>query len=95
MGKVESFSLSGLRLWFNSYDHRPPHFHVKKPSAWEIRVFILTTQDKNLDFNVKFNTGKKLPTSAEQKEIAILVVNYREQLLLEWESKVFIQEKLE
>ncbi len=88
MGKVDAFSIDGLRLWFNSLDHRPPHFHVKKPGAWEIRVFILTTQEKSLDFNIKVIFGKKEPISAEQKEIAALVVAHREELLQEWETKV-------
>ena len=88
MGKVDAFSIDGLRLWFNSSDHRPPHFHVKKPGDWEIRVFILTTQENSLDFNIKVLFSKRQPTSAEQKKIANLVVTHREALLEEWETKV-------
>jgi len=38
MGKVEAFRLDGLELLFYSNDHRPPHIHVLKRGAWEIRV---------------------------------------------------------
>ncbi|WP_254563675.1 DUF4160 domain-containing protein [Oscillatoria sp. HE19RPO] len=86
MGKVDAFSINGLRLGFHSADHPPPHFHVKKLGAWEIRVFIETTQEKSLDFNVIFS--RKEPTSAEKTKIAALVVAYQEELLQEWETKV-------
>jgi hypothetical protein len=86
LGKVDAFSIDGLRLLFHSSDHPPPHFHVKKPGAWEIRVFIESTQKKSLDFNVIF--ARKEPTSAEKTKIAALVVDHREELLQEWETKV-------
>ncbi|MBA2663238.1 MAG: DUF4160 domain-containing protein [Bradymonadaceae bacterium] len=38
MGKVDSFAIPGLELLFYSSDHPPPHFHVRKPGEWEIRV---------------------------------------------------------
>ncbi|NCR39243.1 MAG: DUF4160 domain-containing protein [Microcystis aeruginosa W13-11] len=54
MGKVESFNLDGLDLFFNSHDHLPPHFHVRKPGQWEIRVFFLLCNQENvLNFQVK------------------------------------------
>ena len=38
MPKVDCFAIPGLVCWFWSHDHEPPHFHVKKLGAWEIRV---------------------------------------------------------
>ena len=53
MGKVESFNLDGLDLFFNSHDHLPPHFHVRKPGQGEIRVFfLLCNQENGLNFGV-------------------------------------------
>jgi len=95
LGKVESFTVSGLHLWFNSSDHHPPHFHVKRKGAWEIRVFILTTNEKDLDFNVKLQYGKKKPTSSEKKKLAQLVSQNRENLLEEWKNKVDVKENME
>ena len=40
MGKVEAFTLQGLHTWFNSSDHLPPHIHVKRRGAWEIRAIL-------------------------------------------------------
>ncbi|MBP0019336.1 MAG: DUF4160 domain-containing protein [Cyanobacteria bacterium SBLK] len=95
MGKVESFTISGLQLWFNSSDHHPPHFHAKKKGAWEIRVFIKTTNEKDLDFNVKFSFGKKKPTSSEKKKLAELVSKHKDKLLEDWEKKVDVKENME
>jgi hypothetical protein len=41
MGRVDTFRLPGLDLWFNSSDHLPPHFHAEKLGLWEVRVFFL------------------------------------------------------
>ena len=30
LGKVDCIAIEGLRFWFNSNDHLPPHFHVTK-----------------------------------------------------------------
>lgn len=43
MGRVQAFSIPGLDCWFPSLDHDPPHFHVRRPGEWEIRVRIMTT----------------------------------------------------
>lgn len=95
MGTVESFQIDGLYLFFNSHDHRPPHFHVKKKGAWEIRVYILTCAEKSLDFNLKWQKkDKDKPTAKEKKEILLLVLKYREKLLTEWEAKVSVKENI-
>ena len=41
MPRVECFEVQGLDLRFHSHDHRPAHFHARKPGEWEIRVFFL------------------------------------------------------
>jgi hypothetical protein len=96
VGKVDCFSLAGLDIYFNSSDHRPPHFHVGC-ADWEIRVFIDTTSvESGLSFNYKYprNPSKNFMgiTSKQKKELLGLVVNHRAQLLQEWQQKVNIGE---
>lgn len=54
MGIVECLSMEGYRMWYNSSDHIPPHFHCKKMSEWEIRVYFLDCSEVDgLAFDVK------------------------------------------
>ncbi|MGK7931155.1 MAG: DUF4160 domain-containing protein [Microcystaceae cyanobacterium] len=93
MGKVDSFRIDGLRLFFNSHDHLPPHFHAIKSGEWEIRVyFLLCSQEKGLKFDSKF--ARHPPSSKEQKKILDYVLKNRASLLEEWEAKVCIKENL-
>ncbi len=92
LSKVETFALDGLDLFFNSNDHLPQHFHVRKPGRWEIRVFFLRcSQQKGLIFDLKWppNTG---PSGKEKREILKLVVENRSALLMEWQKKVCVKE---
>jgi hypothetical protein len=92
VGKVDCFALPGLDIYFNSSDHRPPHFHVEC-TDWQIRVFI---DDSSLDSGLSFNykVPRNLPrnfrgvSAKQKKELLRLVVNYRAQLLQEWQEKV-------
>jgi hypothetical protein len=54
LGKVECIGVQGLRFWFNSNDHLPPHFHVTKSGEWEIRVYFLRCARENLSFDQKW-----------------------------------------
>lgn len=96
MGKVECFTLSGLDLFFNSSDHRPPHFHVES-ADWEIRVFIDSSSKENgLHFEYKQpkNPPKKFRglTKQQRDKLLKLLVNNRAELLREWEQKVDLKE---
>ena len=93
MGKVSAFSVAGLNLIFRSSDHLPPHFHVQKGTEWEIRVYIdQTTQAHGLSYDYKFprNRSRKFRgvSAAEEAELLKNVVQYRTELLTEWEQKV-------
>ncbi len=92
MSKLRTFALDGLELFFNSQDHWPPHFHVRKPGCWEIRVFFLSSEPKELDFKMKWPLHKS-PSSKEQSEILKQVLKHRDALLQEWEQKVCVKEK--
>ncbi len=41
MGELAAFSIEGMKIWFWSKDHNPPHFHVKRDGQYEYRVFFL------------------------------------------------------
>ena len=86
MGRVEAFVLEGLKLWINSSDHLPPHFHASRRGQWEIRVFFLECTDTNLVFNVKW--GRQGPSATDRSAILGPVLEHRVKLLQEWEQKV-------
>ena len=85
MGKVDAFEIPGLVLFFNSNDHREPHFHAKRPGEWEIRAFINETAHDALVFEVKFGGD---PPRRTRRELAALIDEHRVPLLEEWEQKV-------
>jgi hypothetical protein len=41
MAVIKAFSIAGMKLWFYSNDHEPPHFHAKRNGEWEMRVKFL------------------------------------------------------
>jgi hypothetical protein len=92
LSKVETFALDGLDLFFNSNDHLPQHFHVRKPGKWEIRVFFLRcSKSKGLIFDCKWPPNTE-PSSKEKREILKLVIAKRSALLKEWQTKVCVKE---
>ncbi len=94
MVKVKNFWVQGLEAFFRSSDHHPPHFHVKKRGAWEIRVYILTSTEK-LHYSAKFPKNRKsVLNSREEKAILDFVAKNREQLCGDWETKVCFREKM-
>jgi hypothetical protein len=88
LGKIDAFELPGLKLWFNSSDHIPPHLHVSRRGQWEIRVFFLECTERNLVFELKW--GRNGPSSTDRKLILESVLSHRAALLREWGEKVWI-----
>ena len=89
MGIVECMSMEGYRMWYNSSDHLPPHFHCKKVSEWEIRVYFLDcSEEGGLAFDVKWGRDSG---SRFRKELNKLVLQNRLRLLREWEEKVMFE----
>ena len=81
--------MPGLTLWFNSNDHRPPHFHAEKTDTWEVRVFFL--QDGKAMFETVWPMSKP-PRAAELRALAKVVEGHRAELLEEWERSVNVKE---
>lgn len=95
LATVKAFLVQGLTIFFNPNDHHPPHFHVKKKGAWEIRIRFLTCTEDYLDFEYKFpKNPKKGLSSQEEQELLSCVLKNRTFLLEEWEAKVVVKENL-
>lgn len=94
MARVTAFELAGFELWFNSDDHLPPHFHIEKTGAWEIRVRFL--RDREEMFVVVWPKSPKRkggkPTKAELREIADAAEAHRAELLEQWEQDVVVKD---
>ena len=96
MVRVSAFSLSGRKVFFNTSDHSPPHFHVLNSGEWEIRVNIDESSEANgLVYSVKFARklkGKKVISSKEEKDILNLVIRHHPALLRQWQQQVSTRE---
>jgi hypothetical protein len=88
VGRVEAFSIAGLDLWFNSSDHRPPHFHARRAGEWEVRVFFLLCTDTHLEVSVKWRDRRRHISRKHLEALRVAAVQFREPLLEEWEVKV-------
>jgi hypothetical protein len=84
MGKVDAFALTGVKCFFNSYDHGPAHFHALRDGAWEYRVFFLRAADRML----KEKWSKARLAKADRRGICEKAETHRVELLREWEQKV-------
>jgi hypothetical protein len=85
MGEVGCFHIEGIKCWFYSQDHRPPHFHAKRRGEWCFRVWFLEKQTAMLERR----PGPKGRVSTEDRKILQrMATEHRDELLLEWERKV-------
>ena len=49
MATVQAFQVSGLKMWFWSNDHEPPHFHAKRSGEWEVKVSFMLEPDNMIE----------------------------------------------
>lgn len=83
MGKIDCFSIHGCTCWFWSNDHSPPHFHVKRPGEWEIRVYFYEEPPYYEEVFVLTRISNRL-----LREILERATTCREELFKEWSEKV-------
>jgi hypothetical protein len=88
VGRVDAFSIAGVDLWFASSDHRPPHFHARRAGEWEVRVFFLLCTDRHLEVSVKRGDRKRSIGRKHLEALRGAAVQFREELMEEWEVKV-------
>jgi hypothetical protein len=91
VGKVSCIAIQGLDLWFNSQDHLPFHFHVKKTGCWEVRVFFLECGPGHLECVLRWAKKGSGPTAVERQRILTAVLDHRAELLDEWDRKVRLE----
>jgi len=82
MATVRAFQLSGLKIWFWSNDHEPPHFHVMRPGEWEVKVHFLLQPSQMIEFE----WCEKKPSNKVLKEITSLAEEHRVALFQQWEE---------
>lgn len=85
MSEVNAFSIDGIKLWFPSNDHEPPHFHAKRNGEWEVRVFFLINEQEMFEF--KWRKTAKVRMSKQDKEQIVEMVNmHRDALFEQWDT---------
>ncbi len=82
MGTVQAFTVDGVRMWFWSNDHDPPHFHIKRRGEWEARVFFLDNRAEMIEFVWR----RKAPSRKSINQLYALVEQHRTELLMQWEK---------
>ena len=92
MATLECFCIGGMKLWFWSHDHRPPHFHAKRCGEWEVRVNFLESPGQMFDFI--WIAKKARMSRQDRKLLEEMVERHRMLLLSEWERKVVPDENL-
>jgi hypothetical protein len=81
MATVTAFTVNGLKIWFWSNDHDPPHFHVKRNGEWEVKIKFMLDQSRMVE-----NLSRKGPSKSVLKELTKLAEKHREKLLKQWQE---------
>jgi len=82
MVTVSAFQIEGLKLWFWSNDHEPPHFHVKKAGEWEVKISFMLDQSEM----VEVEWSKKHLSQKVLKQLTKLAEEHRVALLIQWQD---------
>ncbi len=80
MALVTAFQIAGLKIWFWSNDHEPPHFHVKQNGNWEVKISFLEATSAMIE--IVF--GK--PKSKALRELTKLTEQHRLELFEQWQQ---------
>lgn len=83
MATVIAFQINGLKIWFWSNDHEPPHFHAKKAGEWEVKISFMLDQSEMVELE---SWSKKSPSKKVVKELTSLAEAHRIALLQQWQE---------
>lgn len=83
MANITAFAIRGLKLWFWSNDHEPPHFHAKRAGEWEVKVYFMLDQSEMVEVE---GWSKKRPPRKILKELTTQAEANRILLLEQWEE---------
>lgn len=89
MPKVACFAVAGVRLWFNSNDHMPPHFHAEKVREWQVRVYLIDGARQMIE--VMYSTRTNRPSKSDLKEIVDKTRAHRDELYQQWQAAVDVK----
>jgi hypothetical protein len=79
---VRAFRVPGLKIWFWSQDHEPPHFHAKREGEWEMKVHFLRVPGEMLELV----WADRRPPRRILQQLACLAEEHRLALLEQWET---------
>ncbi len=82
MPKVAAFTIDGIRCWFWSADHDPPHFHAERDGEWEVRVEFLELPEQMLTVV----WAEKPMSKKHRKRLLALAEIFRDELLEQWQD---------
>jgi hypothetical protein len=85
MATIKAFSIPGMKLWFYSNDHEPPHFHAKRKGQWEVRVRFLERGEALFEMKWR-KSSKTVPSARDRKRLGDMVEKHRFELLRQWEE---------
>jgi len=82
MATVTAFEIVGLKIWFWSNDHEPPHFHAKRSGEWEVKIkFMLDPSEM-----VEVKWSKKTPPKSVLNKLTSMAKAHRVELLEQWQA---------
>lgn len=79
MAIVTAFQIAGLKIWFWSNDHEPPHFHVMRKGEWELKVSFMLASSEMIEV-----LGDAGPSQKVLKNLIQLTELHRLELLEQW-----------
>jgi Domain of unknown function (DUF4160) len=82
MAVVQAFQIAGLKIWFWSNDHEPPHFHAMRRGDWEVKVHFLF----DASAMVELVWAEKPPSKKVLRELTTLAERHRVELLQQWQA---------
>ena len=82
MPTVTAYRVPGLKMWFGSFDHEPPHFHAKREGEWEVKVHFLRVPEAMIELV----WADKEPQNRFLREVSRLAAEHRPELLQQWEA---------
>lgn len=83
MAIVKPFAMQGLKLWFWSHDHEPPHFHAKRGGEWEVKVFFMLEASEMIEIE---HWSVKTPPMRVLKKLTANAEKHRVELLAQWQA---------
>ncbi len=84
MARLTCFGIAGMRLWFYSNDHEPPHFHAKRRGEWEYKVSFLLPPSEMLE--LVWSKKKVQMSKGDRRLLEQMVEQHRFEILREWEQ---------